>query len=146
MKNKIIIVLAIIVCIFVINTNRVSGRDKNLYYDNFRYTSNVDFKDNFNYHVNLDNVGDYYEIIFDVVNESDNLYGVEDLIINNNDEYFSYGLTYMDNSKVNIGDKIDKNSITTMKYRVDYKKQVTNNNGDLDTSFNIEFGQLYNVK
>ena len=99
-----------------------------------------------NYHVNLENVGDYYEIIFDVVNESDNLYSVEDLIINNNDEYFSYGLTYMDNSKVNIGDKIDKNSITTMKYRVDYKKQVTNNNGDLDTSFNIELDKYFSDK
>jgi len=139
--KKIILLIVIIVSIFIINTNNVSGRDKNLYYDNFRYSDNVNFKDKFDYHVDFNNVGDYYEIIFDVVNESNNSFVVEDLIINDNDEYFSYELTYLDNSKVNIGDKIDKNSITTMKYRVDYKKQVINNYNDFDTSFNIDFGQ-----
>ena len=147
MKNKkLLMILVIIICIFILNARRVDSREKSLYYDNFRYTDNVEFRDKFDYKANLVNIGDYYEITFDVVNESNNKYEVKDLLLNNNDKYFSYELVYMDNSRVNIGDKIDKNSTITMKYRVDYKKQVTNNNGDLDTSFNIEFGQLYNVK
>ena len=143
MKNKkLLMILVIIICIFILNARRVDSREKSLYYDNFRYTDNVEFRDKFDYKANLVNIGDYYEITFDVVNESNNKYEVKDLLLNNNDKYFSYELVYMDNSRVNIGDKIDKNSTITMKYRVTYNNLVVDTNEDLDTSFNIEFGQI----
>ena len=143
MKNKkLLMILVIIICIFILNARRVDSREKSLYYDNFRYTDNVEFRDKFDYKANLVNIGDYYEITFDVVNESNNKYEVKDLLLNNNDKYFSYELVYMDNSRVNIGDKIDKNSTITMKYRVTYNNIVVDTNEDLDTSFNIEFGQI----
>lgn len=141
--KKVLIIILIVIGIFIINNNRVDSRDKNLYYDNFRSTDNVVFNDKFDYNANLEKVGDYYEIVFDLINESNNLYEITELDINDNDEFFSYNLTYANNDKVKIGDKIDKNSIVTLKYRVDYKKLVVDNNYELDTSFNIEYGQYF---
>ena len=144
MKNKkIIIFILLITSIFLINMNRVDSRDKRLYYDNFRYTDNVKFNDNFSYSSNLEKVGDYYEIIFDVINDSNIEYEIKELSINNNDEFFNYSMTYLNNEIVNIGDKIDKNSVVTIRYRVDYKKENVNSNDEIDTSFNIEYGQLF---
>ena len=143
MKNKkLLMILVIIICIFILNARRVDSREKSLYYDNFRYTDNVDFKDMFDYHVNLVNVGDYYEITFDVVNSTDDKYELKNISINEDSEYFNYDLVYLNGKNVNVGDVVNKNSVITLKYRVEYKKQV-NKNEDIDSSFGLEYGQLF---
>ena len=141
MKRVVLIVL-LVVSILFINTSRVDSRNKNIYYDNFRYTDNVDFKDMFDYHVNLVNVGDYYEITFDVVNSTDDKYELKNISINEDSEYFNYDLVYLNGKNVNVGDVVNKNSVITLKYRVEYKKQV-NKNEDIDSSFGLEYGQLF---
>ena len=141
MKRVVLIVL-LVVSILFINTSRVDSRNKNIYYDNFRYTDNVDFKDMFDYHVNLVNVGDYYEITFDVVNSTDVKYELKNISINEDSEYFNYDLVYLNGKNVNVGDVVNKNSVITLKYRVEYKKQV-NKNEDIDSSFGLEYGQLF---
>ena len=121
MKRVVLIVL-LVVSILFINTSRVDSRNKNIYYDNFRYTDNVDFKDMFDYHVDLVNVGDYYEITFDVVNSTDDKYELKNISINEDSEYFNYDLVYLNGKNVNVGDVVNKNSVITLKYRVEYKK------------------------
>ena len=141
MKRVVLIVL-LVVSILFINTNRVYSRNKNIYYDNFRYTDNVDFKDIFDYRANLENVGDYYEITFDVVNSTDDKYELKNISINEDSEYFNYDLVYLNGKNVNVGDVVNKNSIITLKYRVEYKKQVVKNE-EIDSSFGLEYGQLF---
>ena len=140
--KKVVLILLLVVSILFINTSRVDSRNKNIYYDNFRYTDNVDFKDMFDYHVDLVNVGDYYEITFDVVNSTDDKYELKNISINEDSEYFNYDLVYLNGKNVNVGDVVNKNSVITLKYRVEYKKQV-NKNEDIDSSFGLEYGQLF---
>ena len=140
--KKVVLILILVVSILFINTSRVDSRNKNIYYDNFRYTDNVDFKDMFDYHVDLVNVGDYYEITFDVVNSTDDKYELKNISINEDSEYFNYDLVYLNGKNVNVGDVVNKNSVITLKYRVEYKKQV-NKNEDIDSSFGLEYGQLF---
>lgn len=140
--KKIMIILLLVFCILFINNDRVDSRNKNIYYDNFRYTNNVDFNDMFDYHAYLVNVGDYYEIEFDVINGTGDSYEIKNLNINESDEYFSYELRYLDDKKVSIGDKLNGNSKVSMKYRVEYKKSIENNR-DTDSSFGLEYGQIF---
>ena len=143
MKNifNSLVIIFIIISIFFIHLDRVDSRIKDIYYDNFRYTDNVIFNKEFDYKVNLNRVGDYYEIIFDVVNENDVDYKLSDLDLNKNNEYFSYELTYLDNSKVMIGDKLKNNSIVTLKYRVNYNKQIDLEEYEFNNKINLKYIQ-----
>ena len=140
--KKIMIILLLVFSILFINTDRVDSRNKNIYYDNFKCTNNVDFNDMFDYHAYLVNVGDYYEIEFDVINGTGDSYEIKNLNINESDEYFNYELRYLNDKKVSIGDKLNSNSKVTMKYRVEYKKSIVDNK-DTDSSFGLEYGQMF---
>ena len=95
-----------------------------VHYENVRYSDNVTFYGvddlNFHYSANLDRVGDSYELIFDVINDSGVDMMISECFYHEDDPYISYQLTYLDGKKVEEGDVLKKDTMKTLKYMVTY--------------------------
>ena len=118
---------------------------KGIYYDNVKYSDNVDFYGvdglNLAYTGNLNNVGDSYELTFDVVNDSGVDMIITDCAYHLDDPYIDYQLTYIDGNTVKEGDILEKDSTKTLHYVVTYKNPVLEDNYEVDSSFNIQYDQ-----
>ena len=119
---------------------------KGVYYDNFNYTDNVILEEvdgtNIDYNAQLTTVGDYYEITFDVINDSNIDVEISDCIFPNDDKYIEYKLTYADGKAINTGDILKQGENKRIKYRVLYKNQVNEDNYQFDSSFSIGYEQV----
>ena len=130
--------------IFLDGFNAKAESDKGIYYDNVNYSDNVKLNNvdgmNIDYSAELLVPGDFYELTFDVVNES--LYDVSfaDINLNKDDKYIHYELTYNDGSTINIGDVVKKGEKKQLKYKVLYKKLVLEDY-EFDTAFYLNFEQ-----
>ena len=118
-----------------------------LYYDNFKYTSNVILSGingfNFDYSVTLNDVGDYYEIDFDVINTTAYDMEIDTLDINKDDQYITYRLSYESGDLVNEGDVIKTGESKTLRYIVFYQNEILKDNYNFDSSFNINYKQYF---
>lgn len=125
-----------------INTSNRKG----IYYDNFKYTDNVNFNSSkglsIDYTANLQQVGDYYEITFDVVNDSSVDVEITNCSYHDNDAYINYELTYIDGKEIHEGDILKKGEKRQIKYRVLYKNQIEVENYQFDTSFSLDYEQI----
>lgn len=123
-----------------------NGFDSNeLYYDNVRYSDNVDFYGvegtNLRYSGNLSGVGDFYELYFDVVNHTGVDVVVQDSIYHEDDSYIHYELSYEDGSIIQPGDLLKSGESKTIHYKVLYQKPIQDDSYQLDSSFSIQFEQ-----
>ena len=145
--NRLIGIIFIMIGIIVIFNFHLDSNMNELYYDNFKYTSNVILSGidgfNFNYSATLNDVGDYYEIDFDVVNPTEYDMEIDELDLNDDDKYINYSLIYENGDLVNIGDVIKNGESKTFKYIVFYENKVLEDNYDFDTSFNINYKQHF---
>lgn len=114
-----------------------------IYYDNFQYTDNVLFYGvdglNVQYEGELSYLGDSYELSFDVVNLSNIDVGISDLVLQNQDPYLEYSLTYEDGDNVVIGDTLKAGEKRRIKYQVLWKNPIDIDDYELDSSFYIDY-------
>ena len=126
-------------------TNHHQFDSNKIYYDNVRYSDNVDFfgveGTNLNYSGNLSHVGDYYELYFDVVNDSGADVVVQEAIYHEDDSYIRYELSYEDGSSIQAGDLLKSGEVKTIHYKVFYQSPIEDNSYELDSSLLIQFGQ-----
>lgn len=119
---------------------------KGIYYDNIDYTDNVQFNSvdgvNIDYSVQFSNPGDYYELSFDVVNSTNYNVAISDCIVNNDDDYIAYKLTYDNGNEINTGDVIKRGESVRIKYVVLYKNYINEKNYVFDTSFTVLYEQV----
>ena len=145
--NRLICILLIMIGIVLFYNYNSDNNNSELYYDNFKHTSNVILSDidgyNFDYSATLDKVGDYYEIAFDVINPTSYDMEISELDLHKDDKYISYRLAYEDGSLVNEGDIIKRGESKTLKYKVLYENQVLEDNYYFDSSFNINYNQHF---
>ena len=122
------------------------ANNKGVYYDNFKYTDNVIFNGsdglNIDYTANLNRVGDYYEIAFDVINDSSVDVEISDCSYHDDDSYIDYELTYSDGKAIHEGDILKQGEKKQLKYRVLYKKQIEEDNYQFDSSFSLGYEQV----
>ena len=115
---------------------------KGIYYDNINYTDNVVFNSvdgvNIDYSAELNVPGDYYELVFDVVNGTKYNIMITDCVYNSDDKYIGYELTYDDGTEIKNGDIIKKGESKRIKYKVLYKELIQE-----EYSFNTGFSILY---
>lgn len=143
-----ILIIPLFVGIISSNISNVKGfnNKKGVYYDNFNYTNNVILEEvdgtNIDYNAQLNTVGDYYEITFDVINDSNIDVKISDCIFPNDDKYIEYRLTYADGERINTRDILKQGENKRIKYRVLYKNQVNEDNYQFDSSFSIGYEQL----
>ena len=120
--------------------------NKGIYYDNLNCTDNVTIKKlegiDLDYDASLNGVGDYFEIDFDVINDTGVDVKVSDLLVNENDEYINYELTYDDGKKINNGDVLKKGSKKKLKYRVSYLNRIDEVGYTFDSGFSINYSQV----
>ncbi len=114
-----------------------------IYYDNFQYTDNVLFYGvdglNVKYEGELAYLGDSYELSFDVVNSSNIDVGISDLVLQNQDPYLEYSLTYEDGDNVVIGDTLKAGEKRRIKYQVLWKNPIDIDDYEFDSSFYIDY-------
>ena len=122
-----------------------SYSNKGIYYDNVKYSDNVDFYGvdgtDLKFNGNLSTVGDSYFLTFDVVNDSDVDMIITDYLLNEDDPYIKYELTYIDGNKVKTGDILKKNTTKTLHYVVKYENPVLEDTYEVDSSFHIQYDQ-----
>lgn len=127
-------------------TSARSDFDKGVYYDNITYSDNVTFNGvdgtNLDYSAEFNVPGDYYELSFDIVNDTKYDLEITDCILNEDDDYIGYKLTYADGKKVKVGDIIKQGTSKQVKYVVSYKEYILEENYQFDTSFYISYGQV----
>lgn len=121
------------------------AKTANIYYDNFKYTDNVEFHkaagQNIDYSADLTNVGDSYEISFDIINKSDFDVKIVDYYCPKNDNYINYELTYNNGKIISQDDILKKGESKRFKYKVSYVNLVTEDNYTFDSSFSIQYEQ-----
>lgn len=119
---------------------------RGIYYDNIDYTDNVTFNSvdgtSIDYSAQLTKPGDYYEVMFDVVNSTSYDVEIADHIYNKDDDYIEYRLTYDNGKTINNGDVIKSGETRRIKYRVYYKDYILDNNYSFDSSFYIYYEQV----
>ena len=130
----------------IVDSKLSEANHQGIYYDNFNYTDNVIFKgstgQNIDYTAQLTNVGDYYEISFDVINDSSVDVKISNCVYHQDDPYINYQLTYEDGKSINEGDILKQGESKTVKYRVLYKNQIVEDSYQFDTSFSIGYEQV----
>ncbi len=124
-----------------------SGSVKNkIYYDNIQYTDNVNFYGadglKINYEGRLSNPGDYYELSFDVVNDSTTDMMISKCDYHQTDSYIEYQLSYSNGSAIKIGDVLKKGETRRLTYRVSYKNPIKSNGYEFDSSFYLGYEQV----
>ena len=117
----------------------------NLYYDNIQYTDNVDFYGadglNINYAGQLSIPGDYYELSFDVVNDTTTDMMLSKCDYQKTDQYISYQLSYADGGTIKIGDVLKKGEKKRLTYRVSYVNPIQTEEYQFDASFYLGYEQ-----
>ena len=145
--DRLILLLIIMISITLLANYNLGNNKNEIYYDNFRHTNNVELSEvdgfDFDYSATLENVGDYYEIDFDVVNTTDFDIEIDELDIHEDDQYVQYRLAYEDGDLVNVGDKIKNGESKTLRYIVLYKSIVLDEDYHFDSSFNINYKQTF---
>ena len=126
------------------NANNIAS--KGIYYDNFNYTNNVTINEvkgtDIDYSAKLSEVGDYYEIVFDVINDTNVDMKISNCIYNKDDTYIDYELTYNNGKEINTGDIIKKGESKKIKYFVQYKNPIIEEDYLFDSSFSIGYEQV----
>ena len=146
--KSVVLVIPIVLGIIGFNFSDIQTlkSKKGIYYDNFKYTDNVELikaeGTDINYNDILINVGDYYEIVFDVINDSNVDIKVTDCIYNKDDSYINYELTYSNGQRINSGDIIKKGESKRIKYYVSYDKPIVEESYEVDSSFSIGYEQV----
>lgn len=127
-------------------TEKSNNNVKGIYYDNFHYTDNVEFYGsdglNIQYSGELSIPGDFYELTFDVVNETDVDVEITDCFYQESDEFLDFQLTYENGKEVKVGDILKKGEIKQLKYKVLYQKFIETEEYEFDSSFNIHYEQI----
>ena len=126
--------------------NAHSDLEKGVYYDNIKYSDNITFNGvdgtNLDYSAEFNIPGDYYELSFDIVNDTKYDLKITDCILNEDDNYMGYKLTYADGKEVKVGDIIKQGTSKQVKYVVSYNEYIVEDNYQVDTSFYILYGQV----
>ncbi len=141
----VVFLLFIFSAIFINLFSSDDTNSKGIYYSNFQYTNNVNFLGShgiqMDYSAELNKIGDFYEISFDVVN--DNPYDVEivDCFYHEDDSYIKYQLSYQDGSSIKNGDILNSGQSKRILYRVSYFNEVDSQDYSFDTSFFINYQQ-----
>ena len=142
--KSILIIVMIFMGIISINTKEINIK-KGVYYDNFNYTNNVTLKEvsgtTFDYSANLKNVGEYYEISFDIINDSNVDMIISDYTIPEEDKFIDYNISYTNGTKIKQGDIIKPGELKKVKYKVLYKNQIDEDHYQFDPSFEINYEQ-----
>ena len=116
-----------------------------IYYDNVEYSDNVTFYGveglNLNYSAQMEKVGDSYELVFDVVNDSGVNVQITDTMIHQDDPYIHYQLTYADGNEIQDGDVLLKGESKKLRYVVCYENPIMTDEYEVDSSFQIHFEQ-----
>ena len=144
------LVLAIPLLFSMVSTDfsevNITNTHKGVYYDNFVYTDNVIFNGskglNIDYTASLEKVGDYYEISFEVINDSKVDVEISKCSYHKDDSYIDYELTYGNGKKINKGDILKKGQKRQLKYRVQYKNPIEEDSYQFDSSFSIGYEQV----
>lgn len=126
------------------NSNNINYRG--IYYDNFSYSDNVIFKgsdgENIDYSAQLEKVGDYYDLSFDIINDTDVDVKVTDCVYNKEDPYIEYELLYSNGKEIKKGDILKSGDSIGVKYHVLYKNQIKEMSYDIDSGFSISYDQV----
>lgn len=143
--SNIIMTILFFVGIFT-NTYALTTEDyKGIYYDQFHTTDNVVIHKadglKLNYSANLTDPGDYYELSFDVVNDSGVDMYIYDYHFGKTDDYIQYDLTYLNGDNIHKGDIIKDGERKALKYRVSYISLLPANYS-FDSSFGLRFEQV----
>ncbi len=124
------------------STNQYKG----IYYDHVESTSNVVIHSvegmNINYSAELNIPGDYYELSFDVVNDSGVDMKVEDFYYHEDDSFIEYQLKYSNGKAIHKGDILKKGESIRLTYKVFYKNMIDSNDYQFDSSFGLQYGQV----
>ena len=119
---------------------------KGIYYDNLKHTDNVKINKvegiELDYNANLTKVGDYFEINFDIINDSSVDVKISDLLVNESDKFINYKLTYNNGKKLKTGDILKKGEKKNLTYKVSYLNKINEDNYTFDTGFNMNFEQI----
>ena len=119
---------------------------KGIYYDNLKYTDNVKINKvegvDLDYNANFAKVGDYFEINFDIINDSNVDVKISDLLVNEDDQFINYKLTYNNGKKIKTGDILKKGEKKNLTYKVSYLNKIDEDNYTFDTGFNMNFEQI----
>lgn len=117
----------------------------NIYYDNIKYSDNVEFYGvdglNIRYTGVLVAPGDSYEISFDVINAADIDVAISQCNYKKNDRFVEYHLTYDNGDLVSVGDILKKGEKRRLKYVVLYKNLIDRDSYEFDSSFYINYEQ-----
>lgn len=144
--DVVVVSLLLVFGLFYFNEINNDTSNKGIYYDNLSYTDNVKVNSvdglNIDYSAELNNVGDSYELKFDVINSTSVDMIIKDCIFNHDDPYVDYVLTYSDGETINNGDIIKKGESRSLVYRVLYKNNIKNNEYAFDSGFNIQYEQV----
>ena len=146
MKYLEIVLAGIGLAYFALFGNLSNHSTHNIYYDNIQYTDNVEFLGteglDIHYIGELSYPGDYYELTFDVVNDSPYDVEVVKCFYQESDSYIEYQLSYDDGSDILLGDVLKKGEKRHLKYRVLYKDYIESDSYEFDASFNIRYEQV----
>lgn len=119
---------------------------KGIYYDHVRGTDNVVINQvsglNIDYTGELNTPGDYYELVFDVINDSTVDVEVEDCIYGEENDYIEYNFSYLDGGKIHIGDVLKAGEKKSLIYKVFYKNPITTDSYQFDSSFSLQYEQV----
>ncbi len=116
-----------------------------IYYDNVSYSNNVILNNvdglEIDYCASLDKPGDYYEIYFDMVNETKYDFYISNIDLKKDDNHVHYELRYDDGYDVNTGDIIKTGEKKRVRYKVLYKRAFIEEY-NFDTNFSINFEMI----
>lgn len=141
-----IVVLLLIIGITVISSSiEENSTSRGVYYDNFEYTDNVKFNgiDGFqlDYTAELNQIGDFYEISFDVINDSSYDVEIADYFYHEDDSHVKYQLSYEDGESIKNGDILHSGKSRKILYRVSYYNGISSDDYSFDTNFYINYQQ-----
>ena len=141
------VIVGILLSLGVLFQSSVNGKSTNqgMYYDNVRGSENVDIKSvsglNLDYQATLEAVGDSFDLYFDIVNSNDVDMKIENLVLQEDDSFINYILTYQNGDIVKDGDIIKSHESKKIHYQVKYIKLIESDDYLFDTSFSINYEQ-----
>ena len=119
--------------------------NKGMYYQNVECSDNVILKKvsglDLDYSASFEQVGDSFDLFFEVVNSNEVDMKISDLLLQEDDSYIQYVLTYQDGSFIKNGDIIKSGEIKKIHYQVKYVHPIDVMDYTFDTSFHINYEQ-----
>lgn len=145
-KTVICICLIILGVLYDLYIDDYSSNNSSVYYDNVVATDNVSINNveglNIDFNADLYAVGDYYEVIFDVVNPTSVDMEISQCIYNKDNYYLNSILEYDDGTLVSVGDIVKSGESVRVKYIVSYENELINTDTTIDSSFYIDYEQV----